>query len=337
MLRFGSELSTAAQRDGLLRIPLIASIILAPVLLGYLFGFDRSALSIVIALCLMPLIAVLDTRRNYFVATSRVLSVFQLDSVRSLASLALLVLFVTIGGLTSWMPLAAMLLAAIISLVVVSSKVDNKSKQGEKAIDGGYLRYGFWVACWMGVIGLLPLFERLLLERQYGISVAGLYGTIADPLSSIASASGAVIVSALMPKYVAAWASRDDAHLRMLTHFAVIGVIAGSVLALVGGFVIALADWGQWGNVLRANTQLALTLVLASTIWQLGIFFHKPLELQSATNRMFFCLLVAGLLFVALASAMVSAMGAEGIALAKVLAGIAYIGLVTWADRKSFA
>lgn len=328
MLRFGSELARAERRVGLGRVPLLVAAIALPLLAIYLYAAGRSAAAFAVSVALVPLTAVLDTRRNYFVAMSRASRVFGLDAVRSVSSVVLLLLLIGQGFATSWVPLAAMLSAAALSLLTVSARADTESEEGDRRIDAAYLRYGFWVACWMAVIALMPLMERMLLESRFSVSDAGRYSAIADPISTAMSAAGGVVASALMPRFVDAWNRASAASLRRLTITSLGAVVGAALLCLAAGAVIVALDWGRWAGLLHTNVALSLLLLAGIALWQAAVFVHKPLELRAKTSVMFGCLVGAALVFLLCAGPLIARWGAEGVAVAKLLAGVAYISLV---------
>jgi O-antigen/teichoic acid export membrane protein len=334
MLRFATVLSAPGTRHGLAHAPLLASLTLVPLLLLYLAGAGRQNGLILLSLGLVPSMALLETRRNYLVALARVRDVFLLDVVRSVVSIIVLVSLMEAGIRKSSTPLTALFLSTATCVLLFWIRSAPVAATGSLNVDKAYLRYGFWVASWLAMVSLFPFLERFILSTRYGMAMTGTYSMIADPLSAVASASGSVIVSAFMPKYVAAWNANRPDDIKRLSNVAIAVIVLIGLLLLVAGVIIGVADIGKYGGVLRTNGAMAATLLAASTVWQATIFFHKPLELRNQTRSMFLSLAAVAAVFVIIVWPLIGIFGAIGVALAKLVAGIAYAGIVARVARE---
>jgi len=281
-----------------------------------------------ISVALVMVTAVLESHRGYFIAMSSAVSILRIDAVRSAASVLLLILFLKMGYATSWAPLVSMACAATLALLAIPAYIKSGEKEGQRLVDAAYIRYGFWVACWMAVIVLLQLLERIIIESQFGISAVGSYSAIADPIAMVISAVGGIVANALMPRFIEAWNDHKLMAIRQLTLASLAAVFFAASLCFVAGSVVLILDFGRWAVLLRSNIMLSLLLLTGITLWQAGVFVHKPLELRGKTGAMFACVVVSLLAFILMAVPMVKLWGAEGIAVAKLLAGGVYLGLI---------
>lgn len=328
MLRFGASLSPKHRTIGLLRLPIIAALSTMPFLVGYLLWSGRPLTMLALAVGIALFVAVFDTQRFYLVASSQAMSILLLDSARSLISLAVLAILISTRQVSSSTPMAALLIATAASMLLILYKPSTASEHGNSTVDAMYIRYGIWVALWMVITGLFPFLERLLLERHFDLTVAGEYASIADPSSALMSAIGAILVNATMPRFVSAWNNHETASLSRLKVLSVLAVSAGVIACLGIGALVVAGGRGHIAIVLSEHSVVAVVLVTATGIWQMGIFFHKTLELSGATNLMFFALLASSLVFGTLSILLISPLGMLGIAMSKLVAGLFYIGLV---------
>lgn len=335
MLRFATVLSPDGTRRGLLHAPVLAALTLVPFLLMYMVWSGRAGGLVMLSLGLVPSMTLLETRRNYLVALSRVRDVFMLDAMRSIVSIIVLGVLAYAGIRKSGVPLTALLASTALCVLLFSVRSVRSNEHGTVDVDTAYLRYGFWVASWLAVVSALPFLERLIVNSHYGMAEAGIYSMIADPLAAVASASGSVIVSAFMPKYVTAWNEKRYADIKRMSRVAIMAIVLIGVVLLMAGMFIGSANIGKYAAVLRANRGLALTLLAASTVWQTTIFFHKPLELKSQTRNMFFSLVAAAAIFAVTVTPLTDLAGVAGVALAKLIAGGAYACIVARVARES--
>lgn len=334
MLRFGMKLSYEQRSIGLIQVPLTASIITLPFLFGYLLWAESAPAVAFLATCIILPVAILDAHRSYLIASSQATRLLIVDSVRSLLSLIFLSGLLSIGLLTSSGPLAAILLATSSSMLLAFKKNWLSPKQGDAIVNTKYIKYGVWVAFWMVVTGLLPLLERLFLEQHYGFAAAGVYAAMADPISALMSAIGAILANATMPLFVSAWDRRQSALLTRLKVMSVVAVGAGAVACFCIGAVIIFSGWGRISNVLSENSNVAIMLLVATGIWQISVFIHKPLELTGSTHLMFIALLASCSIFILLSKFLVLPLGMMGVVISKLVAGFSYcIAVIFFVNR----
>lgn len=328
MMRFATELTSEALRIGLIRIPLLSAILSSLFLVVYMFIMEQPLAVMALAVGLVLLSSILAVRRSYYVALSLPLNLFVLDSARAVTGLVILYVLMTYGFTESFIPLIGLLGGSIVALLLVTLKSDQNQTHGNITINSGYLRYGFWVALWMVTIGLFPLLERVILKHHQGLSVTGDYAAIADPFVAAISAFGAILVSVLMPRYVASWNAEKHSEIRKFTWIGVLATIGFSFFCFLFAILLMNIGSGRFLTLFKQNQLLSLMLVVSTCILQVGVFFHKPLELKNETHKMLLFLVIALLIFVILAELLVSKFGTLGVAVSKIIAACAYIILL---------
>jgi len=333
-LRFGKQFDLWSKRVVLNYAP--AGLALAAIPLVWVYQTFNGVRSdvLIVAVCLMPLMSVMDARRNYFISMSRPGSVFSLDAVRAGCSVACLFLFLKSGMPGARAPITALCFSTLLCLIAVPARTARDKHDESLRINYQHFLYGFWVAWWMVVLCAFPFFERLILERRFGIEAAGTYASIADPLSAITSATGSVLISALMPRFVSAWENRKPSAVRRLIAYGVTGVILSQLACVLTGMFVIYGNSGHWSELLRANTKLALMLLLATGVWQVTVFFHKRLELKTRTLSMLVSIGVAMCGFFILVYPLVELFGLAGVAIAKIISGFIYMVFVEYFSRQ---
>jgi O-antigen/teichoic acid export membrane protein len=328
MMRFATELTPEALSIGLFRVPFLSAIMASLILVVYMITMGQSLAFIALVVCLVLLVSILGVRRNYYVALSRPFDLFVLDATRAVIGLVILYVFMNYGFTGSYIPLIALLGGNFISLLLVSLKSNQPHNHGKSTINGAYLRYGFWVAAWMVMIGLFPLLERVFLKQYEGLSVTGVYAAIADPLVAAMSAFGAILVSVLMPRYVASWSAENYTEIRRLTRIGVSATVAFSCFCLLVCVLLMNIGSGYFVALLKQNQLLALMVIVSLGLQTIGTFFHKPLELKNDTYKMFLYLLCSLIVFVIVALLLVPRFGTIGVASSKIIASCTYVILL---------
>lgn len=334
MLRYACELSARTLRRALIGVPLIGAMLTVPIVLVYLGTATGWSLTLMWVAALVPLVALIDTRRSMFVARGLPSAVFWLDLVRS--SLALI-----IGAalFTHWesaitAPLAGQTVAAAIVLFAVRPRVDD-GPHGCRSIDQGYFRYGLGVAGWMVVMVGISLGERLVVNDAIGMAGSGRYAAQADAINAIFSAGVTAIAFTVMPNWLALVESKNRQSLNRLLQWGVLGCIFLASICFLVGALLTLVPSSRIAQTLIADIPIATTLVVASMVWSIGIFVQKPIELRGDTWRLFVVAMGVLLFFVVVASIAATVFGALGVAFAKLLAGLVYVGAVAFMVRSA--
>lgn len=336
ILRFGASFDYWSKRLALGYMPIITSICLIPITWWYQRSIGLINNTSLIALCLIPLMASLDVRRNYFISMSQPSFVFKIDAIRSLISVAGFYLILMLGWNNSTVPVIALCCGIFISLTIVTTKVDIDGSVGKIRINRRHFLYGTWIAFWMILIGAFPYMERIILQQRYDLEVAGSYAAISDPISAVSSATGAIIISALMPRFVAAWDLNQDSIVKKLIFYSIVGIICVQVLCLLLGVILVYQRWGRLAVLLGDHSDVAIVLLMASCVWQITVISHKRLELRAYTFRMLFSLSAAMIFFLFTAQPLVDQFGMIGVAFSKLFSGFVYmifIELFSWRSK----
>jgi hypothetical protein len=286
-----------------------------------------------LAAAAIPLIGLVDTRRNLFVARGQAGAVLRLDSWRSLLALLVGGLLFYMGSKQAAAPLAAQLVAVALSIVLVCDRaVDGPG--GSRKIDRAYALYGLGFASWMAGIVALSVAERTLLASTSGMGTVGRYAALADVINPIFSAGTGALASAMMPAYLGQTVHPDAAALRKLRRMGVLGCLIVALLCLLLGLLLALIPDTRVARVLTADVPTALILVAAATVWAAAGFIQKPIELRGQTYHLSVGVAGALMLFLLVAPSLAERLAAPGVALAKLLAGCAFALFAGLASRQ---
>lgn len=341
MLRYAHELSPAALRVGRLWFPLAASLIVCPLVAAYLAWSVGGSAAAWIAVASVPLVALMDTRRSFFVARGRAGSVFALDVWRAAAALLIAGGLFAAAGARTAVPLLAQGLSVALVLLLVRPAVAMPASAGAREVDRHYLRYGLWFAGWMAVIGVFSLAERSVVERVAGLAASGRYAAQADVVNAVFAATGAALASSMMPRYLALASVPGGQALhrpmRRLLLLGLAGTAATVLLCLLLGGLLAAMGVGRISAALIADVPTALALVAAGAVWTAAGFVQKPLELAGQTRLTFASAAIALLLFLAMGPALGRGFGPLGVALAKLVAGLGFVLMVVLATRRAAA
>jgi O-antigen/teichoic acid export membrane protein len=330
MLRYGRDLAPSALRRGLHGVPVLASLVLMPMLVGYLAVVVGGSLALAVAALMVPLIAVMDTRRGLFVAHGQARSVFALDGWRSLVALIGMVVLLGTWSRSSMAAVLAQGLAVVVSLLLVRPGPALLQGGGERQIDRAYLGFGLGIAGWLAVIIGLSLAERAVLVSAVGLAGSGRYAAQADVINAVFSAVGGALGSTMMPAYLTQAQQHDPAVWRKLRRMWQAGILGVSLFCLATAAMLAWLRIGKLSDTLTGDAATGLALVAGAAAWTAGGFVQKPLELRGQTYRIFMAALASLLLFGILAPLLANGWGIAGVAVAKLLAGLGFIVLVWW-------
>lgn len=336
MLRHAHELSPAALRRGLFGFPIVASLAIGPLVLLYTTWSIGLHVGTGIAAALIPLVAVMDTRRSFFVAHARPKSVLAMDMLRAGSALAIAwILFAVLGDGAS-VPLLAQWLAVALGVWLIRPPESfDEGQRGKREIDREYIGYGLWFAGWMATLAALSLAERSIVERLFGIAASGRYAAQADVVNAVFAATAGALASALMPRYLAVARSDDRHGWRPLLRFGWLGTGAAALLCLGLGLVLAWIRRGPVADALLGDPPAALALVGAAAAWTAAGFVQKPLELHGSTRTTCLAVLAAFAFFLVIAPFMGRWLGPAGVGAAKLSAGLALMLMTTLAARRS--
>ena len=333
ILRYSNELNLASRWHALWTLPLAVGLCAMVIVLVYLAMTTGLSMAGLLAAAAIPLVGLVDTRRNLFVARGHAGAVLTLDSWRSLLALLIGGLLFYAGSKQATAPLVAQLVAVALSLVLVRDRAAD-GPQGPHQIDRVYAFYGLGFAGWAAGIVALSVAERALLAGMGGLGVVGRYAAQADVINPIFAAGAGALASAMMPAYLAQTVRHDAAALRKMRRQGVSGCVAIALLCLLLGSLLALIPNTRVTRALTDDVPTALILVAAATVWAAAGFIQKPIELRGQTYFLSAGVAGALVLFLVVAPPLAERLAASGIALAKLLAGCAFALLVGLAGRE---
>lgn len=333
LLRYSHELSPAALRRALLAFPLLAAALVCPIVLAYLAWRGSAQGTALLATAAIPLLALTDTRRSLFIARGAARAVFALDACRSGLSLLLGFALLQAWSARAEAPLLAQLLALAACLWFVRAPRSAAPAGGHRSIDVQYLGYGLGMAGWLAVMVGMSLAERAVVADTLGLAASGRYAAQADVVNAVFSAAAGALGAAMMPAYLGQSADPNAAALRRLRRLGVVGVLAVAGICVLLGALLSAAGIGRVSQALTGDVPTGLVLIAAGVVWAAAGFVQKPLELRGQTFRLFAGVAAALLLFLLLAPALAVHAGPAGVALAKLLAGGAYVVFAAVAAR----
>lgn len=329
LLRFGTRIDRGDLPQALLSVPLLGALASTPLVLAWWATQNMNWTALLpLSLLLVPAIAITDARRSFFVASSKPMAVLHLDSIRTLASLALLWLLFHTTTTAEAVPIAAMLCGAVLALMAVRLNLPCQQQGTPVKVDRAYLGYGVWAACWMALITMFPLAERHILQLAHGLDAVGIYSAISDPTLTLMAAGTSVVVSTVSPKLVAAWDAGNRTLVSGLTRTGVLAATGLAMTAWLAGAIAASLQIGRLGWLLHEFPILATAMLVVTAAWQFAVFVHKPLEMMRRVDLMFGSLLLAGLVFVGTALLLVGPLQGLGLLVAKAASLLAYIVFV---------
>jgi hypothetical protein len=348
LMRHALQLSPRAVRQGLYAVPLLGALLALPVVLACLVWQGASVTAALPvgalwawALAAVPLGALIDARRGWFVAHGQPRATLALDTLRSALALGLCAAFLV--GLSSHpaAPLAAHVLATLAALLVVRGAPGalraGASAGGQREVDATYLGHGLGVATWLAIATGLALAERTVVVSSIDLAEGGRYAARADVINAIYAAVGGALGAATMPAYLRSIAEGGRAAQDRLLAFALRMLVLAAALCLVAGLAFAALEGplgrSRFVTLFTGDTATALVLLGAALVWTAAGFVQKPLELGGRTPRVVLAILVAFGLFIVVAPMLAARFGAAGVAAAKLLAGLAFVAGILVAQR----
>jgi len=214
-----------------------------------------------------------------------------------------------------------------VGLLLVGSRRAAMVPAGSRTIDARYVGYGVGLAGWMAVIVALSLAERSVVAAASGLAASGRYAAQADVINAVFAALGGALAQAMMPTYLAQAADPDEAALRRLRRLALLGVLAIGALCVLLGAALSVSGLGRISAALTDDKSTAFVLVAAGALWTAAGFVQKPIELRGRTHWLFGGVAVSLLLFLLIAPTLAERHGPLGVAMAKLIAGLAYTGM----------
>ena len=328
MLRYSHELNPTALRLAQIQLPLVVAMLTVPAVLAYLSATSGISLTAFLAAALIPLVALVDTRRSLFVARGRVNAVFAMDGWRSVLMLLFGAVLLSLWGARAEAPLVAQSLALIACLVLVRYRAGD-STGGTREVDRAYFFYGLGFAGWSAGIVALSLTERSMLANVTGLASSGRYAAQADVVNAVFSAGAGAIASMFMPIYLQQTTRPDAKVRRRLLRFGMLGCFGLVFLCLMIGALLTLLPDVRIAQALIADKPTALMLVAAAAMWAAAGFVQKSVELRGQSSWLFLGVVVALLVFLLITPVLVERFAATGVAFAKLTAGSTYL-LFIW-------
>lgn len=336
LLRYALELRPSAVQQALYRLPALAALLACVPVVGYFAWRDELGVPALLATAAVPALVLIDARRGWFIAQGAVAKVFALDSWRAVLALALTLLFLLGWAAHPASPLAAVAIAGVAALALVHAPPPTE-QAGTRSIDRAYFTHGLGLAIWLAVILILSLAERMVVAHQLGLADSGRYAAKADVINALFSAAGGALAAAMMPIYLQGAASGSQAAFAKLLTYASRTVLALAAICLIAGMALAALaphlGQPQLAASLTSDPLTGVMLLAATAVWTIAGFVQKPIEMTGRTRHLVYAVLAALLLFLVTAPWGASRHGAAGVAGAKLLAGVCFMGWVAAAGR----
>jgi hypothetical protein len=337
LLRYALELQPGAVQRALYGLPAVAALLACALVVGYFGWRGELGVPALLATAAVPALVLIDARRGWFIAHGAVAKVFALDTWRAALALALTLLLLLGWAAQPAAPLAAGAIAGFAALALVRAPSLPTEQAGTRSIDRAYFTHGLRLAIWLAVILILSLAERMVVANQLGLADSGRYAAQADVINALFSAAGGALAAAMMPSYLRGAASGDQAAFAKLLAYASRTVVALAATCLMAGLALAaLAPYlgqPQLAASLTSNPLTGLMLLAAAAVWTIAGFVQKPVEMVGRTPHLVYAVLAALLLFLVVAPWGAAQHGAAGVAGAKLLAGVCFMGWVAVAGR----
>jgi O-antigen/teichoic acid export membrane protein len=195
--------------------------------------------------------------------------------------------------------------------------------------------YGGPMAGWFLGSQLLNVGDRYVLLAYRGAAEVGLYSASYDLVARSISVLAMPILLAAHPLLMKAW-GRDDRSdaARWLGHITGRFVVVGS-MATAGAWLFS-ADLARWflGPSFFEGHRIMAVIVAGVTLWNLGMYVHKPFEFQERTLSLFTLSLAAAGFNLGLNFLLVPPFGYVGAAYATLASYLAYVLVVAVAGRR---
>ena len=344
LMRHAPQLSNRAAKLGRVAVPLLGALLACPAVLAYLaWQAHGEAASLPMApiwawaLAAVPVGALVDARRGWFVAQGQAGATLKLDTVRSVMGLMLCAVLLAATASHPAVPMAAQVLATMLALLLVNGPERSAADGGTRNIDAGYLGHGLGVSTWLAIVTGLALAERTVAVSAFGMAEGGRYAARADVINAIYAAVGGALGAATMPAYLRSAEEGGRAaqnrllifSLRILFLAAGLCIALGVTLAMAPGFV----GRSRFVTLFSSDVTTSLVLLGAALVWTAAGFIQKPLELGGHTPRVVLSIVFAFATFLSMAPLLTSIVGVVGVSMAKLLAGMAFVGAILVAQR----
>jgi O-antigen/teichoic acid export membrane protein len=142
------------------------------------------------------------------------------------------------------------------------------------------LSYGLPIALWLFLSSAFNFADRFIIEKNYGYGDAGLYSTVYDLFFKLATFVCMPFLLSNHSRVVNEWNEKRYSVSWSIIKTSLILEIGLMIISMIVIFFL-----GEWALTFLTNIKLqnfnsiALPILAASFIWQIGMFVHKPLEL----------------------------------------------------------
>ncbi|OEE57329.1 hypothetical protein A1OS_21745 [Enterovibrio norvegicus] len=212
---------------------------------------------------------------------------FVLDSLRMLTILLVLVLFEFKQGLS--LIIYSYIIGNMFFICVVLGNINVKSFSGEtfKTLSS-WFKFGFPVAIWLSLASLQLLVDRELLRYFFGDTASGNYSLSYDLILKFASILIIPISNAIYPILVEN--ERKISNYKSVSTFLSLASLGIALLSSL--FVYIFWPYVVDYTMVELPTIELSILTFGVVLWQLGLIYQKPLEMQNKTLGMVINILI---------------------------------------------
>ncbi|MFM2226350.1 MAG: hypothetical protein RJA07_2552 [Bacteroidota bacterium] len=142
------------------------------------------------------------------------------------------------------------------------------------------LSYGLPIAIWLFLSSTFNFADRFIIQHYYGYADAGIYSTVYDLFFKVATFACMPILLANHSRIVNEWNAGNVLKSWSVIKISILLEIVMMIFSTI--FIYVIGGWAleNLTNIkLDSFNYIALPILAASFIWQIGMFVHKPLEL----------------------------------------------------------
>lgn len=156
-----------------------------------------------------------------------------------------------------------------------------------------WVRFGFPVAVWLTIASSQLLIDRYILKQQVSLEISGLYSAYYDLILKSCSLIIIPISNALYPILVEN-ESDINSYKKLSIWLSLSSLIISSIISALSYFIYPY--FNEYFSFSFSSANISL-LIFGIVLWQLGLIYQKPIEMQNNTLKMvlniFVCLCIS--------------------------------------------
>lgn len=221
---------------------------------------------------------------------------------------------------------------SVTKISVFTAKSSDKSKNLLRQ----FLNYGIPLSFWMVMYTVINISDRYVLQYFLDSGEVGRYSIHYSLVSLPFLVINSPIINVYSPKIMKAAAENDYLRVRMYIKdasnvYVIIGLLAMSLAYRFGDSVpYIIIDRNYY-----VDKAFYLPIIAGFCIWNMAMFWHKPMEIAKNTRTMLFYICIAAGVNIILNIAFVPRYGINASAIATLISFCAYSMLVFIANRKN--